>query len=72
MTNEFKLYKRVGECEARLYVKGENLSNISVSRQDNPEEDMGWICRNPKDHKDMRYVNYEYFINNYQDSEVVK
>ena len=64
MNNEFKKYKRKGLSEMRLYVKGEDLSNISVSNEDSPFEDMGMIARNPLNHEDQWYVARKYFEDN--------
>ena len=48
---EFKQYKRKGLSEMRPYIKGEDLSKISVAAVDNPEEDMGMVARNPLNHE---------------------
>lgn len=48
----------------RPYVKGEDLTKVSVSETDNPVEDMGMIARNPADHKDQWYVARKYFEDN--------
>lgn len=61
---EFKQYKRKGVSEMRPYVKGEDLTDISVSQTDNPETDMGMVSRNPKDHRDQWYVARKYFDDN--------
>lgn len=44
----------------RPYVPGEDLTGISVSAQDTPEEG-GYIARNPENHKDQWYVAKAYF-----------
>jgi len=62
--NEFKQYKRKGLSEMRPYIKGEDLSNVSVSDEDHPIEDMGMIARNPKNHADQWYVARAYFEDN--------
>ena len=62
--NEFKQYKRKGLSEMRPYVYGEDLSDVSVSDEDYPIEDMGMIARNPKNHKDQWYVARKYFNDN--------
>jgi len=61
----WKYYKRTNLAEMRPYVKGEDLSAISVSPEDNPEEDMGMIARNPKNEKDKWYVARKYFEDNF-------
>lgn len=62
--NEYKQYKRKGLSEMRPYVKGEDLTGISVSPEDDPETDMGMIARNPKNHADKWYVARQYFEDN--------
>lgn len=57
----FKQYQRKGLSEMRPYIKGEDLSKISISALDNPEEDMGMIARNPLNHEDQWYVARKYF-----------
>ena len=61
---EFKQYKRKGLSEMRPYIKGEDLTGVSVSDTDNPETDMGMIARNPKNHVDQWYVARKYFEDN--------
>lgn len=60
----WKQYKRKGLSEMRPYVKGEDLSAISVSAEDDPETDMGMVARNPKNHADQWYVARKYFEDN--------
>lgn len=62
--SEFKQYRRKGLSEMRPYVKGEDLSGVSVSDVDHPEQDMGMIARNPKNHADQWYVARKYFEEN--------
>lgn len=67
MTNEspseFKLYKRGGATEMRLYVQGEDLTGISVSEPDKAtiHTEGGWIARNPENHADQWFVAAAYF-----------
>lgn len=63
----FKRYIRKNVAEMRPYVKGEDLSKISVSAVDNPEQDMGMVARNPKNHEDQWYVAREYFNDNFME-----
>jgi hypothetical protein len=65
--SEFKKYRRTGLSEMRPYVKGEDLSNISVSKEDDPESDMGMVARNPKNHDDQWYVARKYFEENLEE-----
>ena len=62
--SEFKQFKRKGLSEMRPYVKGEDLSTISVSPEDDPENDMGMVARNPTNHADQWYVARKYFDEN--------
>jgi hypothetical protein len=64
MSNEFKQYRRKGLSEMRKYIPGESLAGISVSCVDKPEEDLGMIARNPKNHTDQWYVARKYFEDN--------
>lgn len=57
-------YRRTDLSEMRPYVKGEDLSKVSVSKEDDPETDMGMIARNPKNHADKWYVSRKYFNDN--------
>lgn len=59
--SDWKQYKRKGLSEMRPYVKGEDLTNISVSKEDDPENDMGMVARNPENHADQWYVARAYF-----------
>jgi len=63
---EWKQYKRKGLSEMRLYVNGEDLTEISVSDVDKALDtlDGGYIARNPKNHKDQWYVAKKYFDDN--------
>ena len=65
----WKQYKRKGLTEARPYVKGEDLSGISVSEKEDPPNDMGMICRNPDDHSDQWYMDRKYFNTNLEEVE---
>jgi hypothetical protein len=66
--NNWKQYKRKGLSEMRPYIKGEDISKISVSAEDNPETDMGMIARNPKNHADQWYVAKKYFEDNLEEA----
>lgn len=61
---DFKQYRRTGLSEMRPYIKGEDLTKISVSKEDDPDADMGMIARNPKNHEDQWYVARQYFEDN--------
>ncbi len=62
----FEKFTRKGISEMRPYVLGEDLIGVSVSKEDNPEKDMGMIARNPKNHEDQWYVAKAYFDENLQ------
>ena len=61
--SDYKQYRRKGYSEMRPYVKGEDLTNISVSPE-YAESDMGMIARNPKNHDEQWYVARQYFEDN--------
>ena len=63
----FKQYRRKQIAELRPYVKGEDLSGISVADVDDPETDGGMIARNPKNHADQWYVARQYFADNFEE-----
>jgi len=62
--DEWKQYRRAGLSEMRPYIKGEDLTHISVSEVDaavGPDNDMGMVARNPNNHAEMWYVARAYF-----------
>lgn len=59
-------YRRKGFSEMRPYVPGEDMTGISVSATDTPEEG-GMVARNPKDHADQWYVAKKYFVDNLEE-----
>ena len=64
----FKTYLRTGSCEARPYVLGENMTGISVNKEDAHEVATiggGMIFRNPDNHEDKWYVAKAFFDKNY-------
>lgn len=65
MSELFEEYIRSNVAEMRPYVKGEDLTLISVSRTDDPETDLGMIARNPENHEDVWYVARAYFEDNF-------
>ncbi|MBC8508669.1 MAG: hypothetical protein H8D34_27740 [Chloroflexi bacterium] len=64
--NKFKQYRRKGLAEMRSYVPGEDLSGVSVSKADDPLNDLGMIARNPKNHADKWYVAKKYFEDSFE------
>ncbi len=63
-SSEWQQYKRKGLSEMRPYIKGEDLTSVSVADVDDPENDMGMIARNPENHEDQWYVARQYFEDN--------
>jgi len=68
MEHQWKQYKRKGLSEMRPYIKGEDLTGVSVSKEDNPEQDMGMIARNPNNPADQWYVARKYFDENLEEA----
>ena len=66
--SEWKNYRRKGHSEMRPYVTNEDLTNISVSPQDNPVNDGGMIARNPDNHNDQWYVARAYFEKHFEEA----
>lgn len=63
--NEFRKYARKGFIEARPYEQGEDLAEVSVSKEDTPKLSGGYIARNPDNHKDKWFISKEFFLKNY-------
>lgn len=63
----WKKYQRTNIAEMRPYILGEDLTGISVSKEDNPEKDHGMIARNPDNHNDQWYVARNYFLKNFKE-----
>ncbi len=63
--SKFKLYKRTGLSLMRPYILGEDLSDISVSDEDDPPNDMGMVAQNQNNPKDQWYVARQYFEDNF-------
>lgn len=63
----WKKYKRKGVSEMRPYIRGEDVSGISISEADhrNGSPRVGdMIARNPKNHADQWLVAEKYFLEN--------
>ncbi|MCK4329298.1 hypothetical protein KAX02_05595 [candidate division WOR-3 bacterium] len=67
--DKFKKYRRTNIAEMRPYIRGEDLTGISISNVDKLENDLGMIARNPKNHKDQWYVARKYFEENFEEIE---
>ena len=63
----FKKYRKVGIAEMRPYVVGEDLTGISVNKEDTPEPG-GMIARNPINNDDRWYVAKRFFEDNYEEA----
>lgn len=61
----FKLYRKKVLQPMRPYVVGEDLTGISVNKEDTPELG-GMIARNPLNHEDQWYVAKKFFNDNYE------
>lgn len=59
-----KLYRKKSVQPMRPYVPGENLSTVSVSKEDTPSEG-GMIAHNPNNPSDRWYVSKKFFEDNY-------
>lgn len=65
--SEWKEYRKKGTTEMRPYVPGEDLSIVSISKEDTPETG-GMIARDKTNHADMWYVSKTYFEMNYEEA----
>lgn len=63
--SEFKNYRKKGVQPMRPYVPGEDLSGVSVSDTDTPEEG-GMIAQSAKNPADQWYVGKQFFADNYE------
>jgi hypothetical protein len=63
---DFNKYRRTNIAEMRPYVPDEDMSEISVSKGDDPATDHGMIARNPSNHADQWYVARAYFDANFE------
>lgn len=63
--NDFKLYRKKALQPMRPYILGEDLTGVSVNKEDTPELG-GMIARNPLNHEDQWYVAKKFFNDNYE------
>lgn len=66
--HEWKLYRRLGEIEARPYQHGDQaVSSISISEADLRLNTLvgGYVARNPDNHADQWYIAPDYFAKHY-------
>ena len=66
MADQWKKYRRTNIAEMREYLPGEDISGISVSKEDDPVTDLGMVARNPANHADQWYVARAYFNANFE------
>lgn len=64
METVFKEYRKKNVQPMRPYVPGEDLTGISVNKEDTPEEG-GMIAVNPANPGDMWYVGKQFFADSY-------
>jgi hypothetical protein len=60
----WQLFRKSKSQAMRPYVPGEDLTGVSVSKEDTPEIG-GMIARNEDNHSDQWYVAKAFFENNY-------
>jgi len=65
MNQSWTTYRRTAIANMRPDIPGEDLSGVSVSKEDHPHTG-GMIARNPDNHDDQWYVNGEYFAKNFE------
>lgn len=65
--SNWKEYRKKALQEMRPYIPGEDLTGISVNKEDSPEEG-GMIARNRDNHNDQWYVAKQFFRDNYEDA----
>ena len=69
--NRFKFYRKKNLQMMRPYEPGEDLTGISVNKEDTPELG-GMIAMNPDNPEDKWYVAKKFFNDNYELAEVEK
>jgi hypothetical protein len=62
----YKDYRKKNVQPMRPYIPGEDLSGVSVSAEDTPEEG-GMIAVNPSNPADKWYVAKNFFAENYME-----
>lgn len=63
--SEFKMYRKKNVQPMRPYIPGEDLTGISVNKEDTPELG-GMIAVNPSNPEDRWYVAEKFFMDNYE------
>jgi hypothetical protein len=65
--SEFKNYRKKNVQPMRPYIPGEDLTGVSVNKEDTPEEG-GMIAINLANQEDKWYVGKEFFAANYEEA----
>lgn len=65
MESNFKNYRKKNVQPMRPYVPGEDLTGVSVNKEDMPELG-GMIAVNPSNSEDRWYVAKKFFEENYE------
>ena len=63
--SEYKNYRKKNVQPMRPYITGEDLTGVSVSSEDTPENG-GMIAVNPSNEKDKWHVAKDFFEKNYE------
>ena len=63
--NQFRNYRKKAVQPMRPYIPGEDLTGISINKEDMPEPG-GMIAVNPSNSEDQWYVGKQFFENNYE------
>ncbi len=66
MMGGYGLYRKKGLQPMRPYILGEDMTDVSVSPEDMPEEG-GMIAMNEKNNADKWYVAKNFFNENYEE-----
>ena len=61
-----RLYRKKGTTPMRPYVPGEDMTGVSVSEEDQPPREGGFIAHDPNNQADRWYINPEYHLANYE------
>lgn len=68
--SEFKMYRKKNVQPMRPYIPGEDLTGISVNKEDTPELG-GMIAVNPSNTEDRWYVARKFFMDNYEPGDLL-
>jgi hypothetical protein len=62
---KWKIYQRKGSVLATPWVRGMDMTGISVNKYDKPRKG-GMIARDPDNPKEQWYINKPYFDSHYE------